>query len=93
MNDDLLLRANAVKKKVETGKESFIATKSEYEVNKRNLDETLAELKDKYNLSSYEELQEAVQKLAKKIDSDLTEIEKLLVTAGVVDDSAEGENP
>ena len=83
MKDDLLLRANKVKKAVEEGKESFIATKSEYEVNKRTLDETLVELKESYGISSYEELQTAVQELAKKIDSDLTSIEGLLEAAGL----------
>ena len=83
MNDDLLLRANAVKKAVEAGKETFIATKSEYEVNKRTLDETLASLKEKFGVSSYEELQKSLEELGTKITADLESIEKLLAAAGI----------
>lgn len=83
MNDDLLLRANAVKKAVESGKETFIATKSEYEVNKRTLDETLAGLKEKFGVSSYEELQKSLEELGAKIATDLESIEKLLEAAGI----------
>lgn len=90
MDDDLLLRANAVKKAVEVGKETFIATKSEYEVNKRTLDETLAELKEKYDVGSYEELQTAVLELGESISKDLAAIEKLLDAAGVPAASSEG---
>lgn len=83
MNDDLLLRANAVKKAVESGKETFIATKSEYEVNKRTLDETLASLQEKFGVSSYEELQKALEELGVKIATDLENIEQLLDAAGI----------
>jgi hypothetical protein len=86
MNDDLLTRANAVKKGVETGKEAFIATKSEYEVNKRTLDDTLDELKQKFGVSSYEELQAATKELGEKISADVAAIEKLLEAAGVTTD-------
>jgi histone H3/H4 len=89
MNDDLLLRANAVKKAVATGNETFIATKSAYEVNKKTLDETLAGLKEKFGISSYEELQKALEELGAKIAADLENIEELLDAAGLSVTSAE----
>ena len=91
MSDELLLRANAVKAAVETGKESFIATKREYEVNKKLFDETLVEVKDKYGVSSYEELQTAVKELAEKITGDLEKIENLLEVANIPIDGAQPE--
>jgi hypothetical protein len=83
MSDELLLRANAVKAAVETGKEKFIAIKSEFEVNKKRLNETLAEMQERYGVSSYEELQLAVQDLAVKISADLEKIEALLEAANI----------
>ena len=83
MNDELVLRANAVKAAVETGKEAFTATKTEYELNQKLLNEVLAEVKDKYKLSSYEELQDAVKALGEKIDADLKKIEGLLEAANI----------
>jgi len=83
MGDELLLRANAVKAAVETGKENFAATKREFEVNKRLLNETLAEVKEKYAVESYEELQQAVKDLTLKISGDLEKIEALLKEANI----------
>jgi hypothetical protein len=83
MSDELLLRANAVKAAVETGKESFIATKREFEVNTRLLNETLTEAKEKYGVASYAELQQAVKDLAVKISGDLEKIEALLEAANI----------
>jgi 5-enolpyruvylshikimate-3-phosphate synthase len=83
MSDELLLRANAVKAGVETGKENFAATKREFEVTKRLLNETLAEVKEKYGIESYEELQQSVKDLAIKISGDLEKIEALLEAANI----------
>jgi hypothetical protein len=83
VNDDLVLRANAVKLAVETGKESFTATKTEYELNQKILNEALAEVKAKYGLNSYEELQSAVKALGEKIATDLDKIETLLTAANI----------
>jgi hypothetical protein len=83
MSDELLLRANAVKAAVETGKESFTATKTEYALNLKLLNETLAEAKEKYGVASYEELQQAVKDLAVKISGDLEKIEALLEAANI----------
>ena len=88
MDDKLLLRANAVKAAVEQGKEAFIATKREFEVNQKLFNETLAEVKEKYGVNSYEELQQAVKDLADKISADLASTEALLVSANI---SVEGD--
>jgi hypothetical protein len=83
MNDELVLRANKVKAAVEVGKESFIATQREYEVTKRTLTETLADLQEKYGIDSYAALQREVEALAAKIATDLTQIEALLASASL----------
>ena len=83
MSDSLVERAEKVKKAVEQGKESFTATKTEYTLNQKLLNETLAEIKTKYGLNSYEELQAAVKNLGEKITTNLGEIEELLAAANI----------
>jgi hypothetical protein len=83
MDDTLVERANSVKKAVELGKDNFVATKREYEIAQRQFKETLAEVKKKYGIDSYESLQKAVEELAVKISADLESTEALLLEANI----------
>jgi len=83
MSDALIVRAEKVKRGVEQGKEAFTSIKTEYALNLRLLNETLAEAKEKYSVDSYEELQVAVKDLAVKISDDLEKIETLLAAANI----------
>jgi hypothetical protein len=83
MDDKLVLRAKAVKAAVESGKESFIAVKSEYEVNQKLLNEARAEMEEKFGVATYEELQTTLQTLAQDIAEKLTAIEELLAAAEI----------